>query len=93
MRLIVLAPLLLRVLGQATVARSAAYPKPVFGRKEWPALADWVKVIHGQVVGLAADLTPRTLAADLAAQLLPGWIKVWVWLPFLPAIVGGALVH
>lgn len=50
-------------------------------------------MVNGQVAGLAAHLTPRTVASYLAAQLLPRWVKVWVRLPLLPAVGGGALVH
>ena len=61
--------------------------------KERAAFADGIKVVNGQVCRLAADLAPRTLAAYLAAQSLPRRIKVWVRLPLLPAVGGGALVH
>jgi hypothetical protein len=57
--------------------------------KQWAALADRIKVIHGQVFGCAADLTPRTLAPDLAAQFLPGWVSVWVGSAFLPPALRG----
>jgi len=85
MRLIVLSPLLLLVLGQATVARSAYYPKPMLRCNERTAFAEWVKVVNGQVGGLAAYLAPRTLTSHLAAQLAPRWVKVWVRLAFLPS--------
>ena len=77
-------PLLLLVLGRTTVARTTYYPKPVFWCKERAAFAQWVKVVHGQVGGLAAHLTPRTLASHLAAQLAPRGVKVWVGSAFLP---------
>ena len=77
-------PLLLLVLGHTTMTRSAYYPKPMFWRNERTALAEWVKVVHGQVGGLAAYLTPRTLASHLAAQLAPRWVKVGVRSAFLP---------
>jgi hypothetical protein len=41
-------------------------------------------VVNGQVGGLAADLAPRTLAADLGAEFLPRWVKVGIWSAFLP---------
>ena len=41
-------------------------------------------MVHGQVAGSAAHLTPATLASDLAAQLLPGWVKVGVWSALFP---------
>jgi len=78
-------PLLLLVLGQATVARSAYYPKPMLWREQRTAFADWVKVVHGQVGGLAADLAPRTLAPNLGAELLPCRVKVGVGSAFLPS--------
>lgn len=84
MRLISSSPLLLRVLGHTTVARSAYYPKPMFWREQRPALAERIKVVDRQVRRLAADLAPRTLAADLCAELLPGWVKVGVRLAFFP---------
>jgi hypothetical protein len=61
--------------------------------KQWAAFADWVKVVHGQVFGCAAHLTPRALAPYLAAELLPRRVKVWVWLPLLPSVGRSALVH
>lgn len=81
------------MLGQATVALSAYYPKAMLGRKERTAFADGIKMVNGQVGRLAADLAPRTLAPYLAAQLLPRRVKVWVWLALLPAVGGGALMH
>lgn len=50
-------------------------------------------MVNGQVRGLAAHLTPRTLAPYLAAELLPRRVKVWVWLPLLPSVGRSALVH
>ena len=41
-------------------------------------------MVHGQVAGLAAYLTPRTLASDLAAQFLPRWVQVGIGSAFLP---------
>jgi hypothetical protein len=48
------------------------------------AFADRIKVVNRQVAGCAAHLTPTTLASDLAAQLLPGWVKVGVWSALFP---------
>jgi hypothetical protein len=50
-------------------------------------------MVNRQVRGLAAHLTPRTLAPYLAAELLPRRVKVWVWLPLLPSVSCSALVH
>jgi hypothetical protein len=55
----------------------------LFG-EQGTALAEWVKVVHGQVSGLPAHLTPRMLAPHLAAQLPPGWVKVWVGFALFP---------
>ena len=52
--------------------------------KERTAFAERIKMVNGQVAGLAAHLTPRTLAANLAAQFLPGWVQVWVRSVLLP---------
>jgi hypothetical protein len=62
-------------------------------REQWPALADRIKVVNRQVAGCAAYLTPRALAPDLAAELLPGWVGVWVRLAFLPSALRRRLMH
>lgn len=85
--------------GQPTVALTTYYPKPMLWRKERSAFADWIKVVDGQVARTAAHLTPRPLAPDLAAQFLPGWIKIRVRAPFLPpthrgcAVRGASVAH
>lgn len=61
--------------------------------KERTPFTERIKVVNGQVRGLAAHLTPRTLAPYLAAELLPRRVKVWVWLPLLPSVGRSALVH
>ena len=64
--------------GLATVARSAYYTQAMFLGEQRTALAERVKVVHGQVSGLAADFAPRMLAPHLAAQLAPRRVKVGV---------------
>ena len=56
--------------------------------EEWAALADRVKVVHGQVGGLATDFAPRTLAPDLTAQLAPRWVSVGIGSALLPLGLG-----
>jgi len=56
--------------------------------EQWAALADRIKVVHGQVSGLAADFAPRSLAPDLAAQLAPRRVKVRIGLALLPLRLG-----
>jgi hypothetical protein len=70
------------------VARSTYYAKPMLWGEQWAALADRVKVVHGQVSGLATDFAPRSLAPDLAAQLAPRRIGVWVRSALLPLRLG-----
>ena len=72
----------------SAVARSTYYAKPVFWREQWAALANRIKVVHGQVGGLATDFAPRSLAPDLAAQLAPRWIGVGVRSALLPLRLG-----
>ena len=83
-----LCPPLLLVPGHATVAGSTYYAKPMLWGEQWAALADRIKVVHGQVGGLATDFAPRSLAPDLAAQLAPRWVGVGVWSAFLPPALG-----
>jgi hypothetical protein len=57
--------------------------------KQWSALRDWVKVVNGQVIRLAAHLAPRALTPNQGTQFLPGWIEIGVRASSLPAGLSG----